>query len=422
MTIEKELKNLLIDKGFELKKTKKSSLWTLDHRVHSVVNFYNNGTVSFGFLEKYMRDKVAAELGTILNVKVSDKKDLYRNVLSQLPFYKSIEKNITFSSGEKGGDSVHISENVGMDVFNEIVKFIVSDSENTVPGIKIAFIGAGKVGCSLGKHLSLHGLDIVGYYSRSSASSREAADFTASQELSLPDVLTGAELIFITVPDGQIAAAAEEIARQARHENIDISGKIFCHCSGSFSAEVLHVLSEMGAYICSLHPMLAFADKFTSYEKLPEAFFSLEGDPETRDIVQEVISACGNTTTIIDGAKKAEYHLAAVISSNFVLALINQSMELLADCGFSPEDSGKALAPLIQNNINNILSRGPRESLTGPVERADIKTVEKHLAVLQGNRRKLYTLLSRELVTLAESRQGNNKDYSPLLSLLDENI
>ena len=72
MTIEKELKNLLIDKGFELKKTKKSSLWTLDHRVHSGVNFHNNGTVSFGFLEKYMRDKVTAELGTLLNVKVSD--------------------------------------------------------------------------------------------------------------------------------------------------------------------------------------------------------------------------------------------------------------------------------------------------------------------------------------------------------------
>lgn len=422
MTIEKELKNLLIDKGFELKKTKISSVWTLDHCTYKAVTFHNNGTVSFGYLGKYMRDTVTADLGTLLNLEASDKKDLYRKMLLKLPFYKNIEKNITFSLGGKGDDSVHISENVGMDVFNEIVKFIVMHSVNKVPGIKIAFIGAGKVGCSLGKHLSLHGLNVIGYYSRSSASAREAAGFTASQELSLPGVLTGAELIFITVPDGQIAVAAEEIARQVRHENIDISGKIFCHCSGSFSAEVLHVLSEMGAYTCSLHPMLAFADKFTSCEKLKEAFFSLEGDPETRDVVQGVISACGNTTTIIDGAKKAEYHLAAVISSNFVLALINQSMELLADCGFSPEDSGKALAPLIQNNINNILSRGPRESLTGPVERADVKTVEKHLAVLQGNRRKLYTLLSRELVTLAESRQGNNKDYSPLLSLLDEDI
>lgn len=288
--------------------------------------------------------------------------------------------------------------------------------------LKIAFIGAGKVGCSLGKHLSLHGLDVVGYYSRSPVSSREAAAFTTSRVLSLPRLLTAAELVFITVPDGQIAVAAEEIARQARDENIDISGKIFCHCSGSFSAEVLTVLSAMGAYTCSLHPMLAFADKFTSYEKLKEAFFSLEGDLEIRDTVQGIISTCGNTTTIIDGEKKAEYHLAAVIASNFVLALINQSMELLADCGFSPEDSGKALAPLIQNNINTVLSRGPRESLTGPVERADIKTIEKHLAVLQGNRRKLYALLSRELVTLAESRQGNNKDYSPLLSLLDEDI
>ena len=44
--------------------------------------------------------------------------------------------------------------------------------------IKFGFIGAGKVGFSLGKYLKENNINVIGYYSRKLHSSQEAAFFT----------------------------------------------------------------------------------------------------------------------------------------------------------------------------------------------------------------------------------------------------
>ena len=48
--------------------------------------------------------------------------------------------------------------------------------------MKIGFIGAGRVGCALGKYLKEKGagFSLTGYYSKSIASARGAAQFTDS--------------------------------------------------------------------------------------------------------------------------------------------------------------------------------------------------------------------------------------------------
>ena len=48
--------------------------------------------------------------------------------------------------------------------------------------IKIGFIGAGKVGFSLGKYLKEKNIDVTGYYSRSEHSSKEASTFTETRQ------------------------------------------------------------------------------------------------------------------------------------------------------------------------------------------------------------------------------------------------
>ncbi len=47
--------------------------------------------------------------------------------------------------------------------------------------MKIGFIGAGKVGVSLGKYFAENRLEVSGYFSRSESSAREAAVFTGSE-------------------------------------------------------------------------------------------------------------------------------------------------------------------------------------------------------------------------------------------------
>ena len=48
--------------------------------------------------------------------------------------------------------------------------------------MKIGFIGAGKVGFSLGKYFAEKGMELSGYYSKNPASSKAAAEFTSDRK------------------------------------------------------------------------------------------------------------------------------------------------------------------------------------------------------------------------------------------------
>ena len=71
--------------------------------------------------------------------------------------------------------------------------------------MRIGFIGAGKVGYSLGRYLKEHHISISGYYSRSLQSAMDAAEFTGTNFYStLDELVKDSEVLFITVPDGVI--------------------------------------------------------------------------------------------------------------------------------------------------------------------------------------------------------------------------
>lgn len=57
-------------------------------------------------------------------------------------------------------------------------------------------------------------------------------------------------------------------------------------------------------------------------------------------------------------------------------------------------------------------------SLTGPVERCDIGTIEGHLSSLQHDEQNLYILLSKKLITIAMKKNAE-KNYESLKFFLD---
>ena len=101
--------------------------------------------------------------------------------------------------------------------------------------LRIAFIGAGKVGCSLARYLGESGAaDIAGFFSRSESSAREAVEFAGGEVFTtLSEVAEAADAVFVTTPDGAIREVAEELAAGG----VDLDGKIIIHCSGATSSE-----------------------------------------------------------------------------------------------------------------------------------------------------------------------------------------
>lgn len=276
--------------------------------------------------------------------------------------------------------------------------------------MKIGFIGAGKVGCSLGRYFVERQVPVIGYYSRHPESAQDAANFTKTEFFDdVSKLVEQSDAIFVTVPDGQISSVYDEIRK------LNIKNKQICHCSGAMTArEAFSDIAEHGAFGYSIHPLFPVSSKYESFRELKDAFFCLEGDEKYLGEWMELFQGFGNPTRVIDGTKKTAYHAACAISSNLVCALVSESISLLLECGFSEEEALQALMPLAKSNINKVFQVGPKEALTGPVERCDVETVRKHLdCFLSEEQTQMYRAVSRCLVKIAKERHPD-VDYSSM--------
>lgn len=280
--------------------------------------------------------------------------------------------------------------------------------------IRFGFIGAGKVGFSLGKYLKENNINISGYYSKTQYSSKEAANFTDTRQYKdLKSLINDSDAIFITTPDEQIQGVWNEIKK------LPIREKLICHCSGSISSKIFSNINNHGAYGYSIHPLFAISDKYNSYKDLSQAFITIEGNENYINYFKDLFITLGNNVAIIDEKNKSLYHAAAVTVSNLVLGLINNGVNYLKQCGFTEEMAVKALFPLIEFNLKNIKEKGIIDSLTGPVERADLSTIIGHCEVLSGDNKILYKLLSKNILEIAKEK-NINRDYKNLDEYLGE--
>lgn len=282
--------------------------------------------------------------------------------------------------------------------------------------MKIGFIGAGKVGFSLGKYFVSNGIFVTGYYSMSPKSAKSAAEFTNSRMYnSLTDILKDSDTLFITVPDDAIGTVWEYM------KNLDVKNKKICHCSGSISSAAFFDAENKGAYVYSIHPLCAVSDRYNSWHDLKNAVFTIEGSRQYLTQMQNLFTELGNTVAVIDTADKALYHVGAVMASNLVIALLAMGKDILKQCGFSEETAQKAILPLFKVNMDNIVKYGLTNALTGPIERNDIKTVKRHLENLSKdfNQAQIYRLLSLKLIQIAEQKYPQ-KNYTQIKEVLKD--
>ena len=291
----------------------------------------------------------------------------------------------------------------------------------------IGFIGAGKVGVSLGRYLfeDCPNARLCGYYSRSIESSNYAAKITNSAQFNnLEKLIEKCNILIITTSDDAIADVWGELS------NFNIQNKIVCHCSGSLSSEIFFDISSKGSFACSMHPLKAINSKESSYKDLKDSYFTLEGDTQAVDIMKSFLQYKGNPYKLMTSADKRSYHLASVFMSNLMIAMGNISVKLLAKYGFSEEESLMALSSLSIGNINRMFEVGLEDALTGPLERSDIETIKNHLSSLSDDKdckgldedslvriEKIYRLLSLDLLEVAQKKHPD-RNYSDIEDLL----
>lgn len=281
--------------------------------------------------------------------------------------------------------------------------------------MRAGFIGAGKVGWTLGKYFTEHGMEVSGYFSKSPSSAKEAAEFTHTRCYSqLREIVSESDALFVTCPDDAIAGVWEDVKQYS------LQGKCICHCSGALSSAVFSEADRMGAFGYSIHPLFAIHSKTQSYREISSSFFTIEGHEKYLAYWQELFRSFGNPVRSISAKDKILYHAAAVFASNLVCGLFSEARGLLEQCGFEEEEAQKAIAPIFLGNAASLAKLGPEKALTGPLERADAATMEKHLSALPKEEREIYRQLSQSVLKVA-AKKNPQRDYEKIKEILDHN-
>lgn len=251
--------------------------------------------------------------------------------------------------------------------------------------MKISFIGAGKVGTAFGKYISGHH-HILYYYSQSLKSSERAAKFVkAKATSSIKTLIEESEVIFITTQDKNISFVVDTI----QGLGLNVVNKHFVHMSGALTSEVLQPLKKLGGLTASIHPLQTFPSIEKGFQGLKDAYFSIEGDG---DFIKPCLKSLGNPYLELKTHQKSQYHMAACIFSNYLVSLMAYGSKMLKDIGIEEGVGLKAMLPLIEATMDNVMTLGPKEALTGPIQRGDLITLEGHMETVDGLDLELYKI------------------------------
>ncbi|MFE0047124.1 Rossmann-like and DUF2520 domain-containing protein [Streptomyces albireticuli] len=245
--------------------------------------------------------------------------------------------------------------------------------------LTVGVVGAGRVGPSLAAALKLAGHRPVAASGVSDASVRRAAALLPDVPLVPPaEVLARAELVLLTVPDdvlpGLVAGLAETGAVRP--------GQLLVHTSGRHGTAVLDPARRAGALPLALHPAMTFTGTPVDVERLAGCSFGVTAPDQLRLAAEALVIEMGGEPEWIAEEARPRYHAALSMSSNHLVTLVAQAMELLRTAGVSAPD--RMLGPLLGAALDNVLRAGDA-ALTGPVARGDAGTVAAHIEELRAH-------------------------------------
>ena len=285
--------------------------------------------------------------------------------------------------------------------------------------MKIGFIGAGKVGTSLGIFFKNNGLALSGYFSRSESSSQNAADLTESSIFSdIPTLLNASNLVFITTGDDQISSVINQIAQSA----CLTANHTLIHTSGALSTDLFDAIKTTGSGLCSLHPIMSFSDIINAAQNLSSTVFTLEGNEKGLADVEKIIQITANPYFIINKEHKVLYHAAACMLSNYLVTLMDSGFELLKATGIAEDQIIKAFMPLITATLGNIEKSGTLNALTGPLVRGDENTISKHVEAIKTQTPEfltLYQIMGLATIDMIKDKRIDTEKYDQLKNILN---
>jgi predicted short-subunit dehydrogenase-like oxidoreductase (DUF2520 family) len=217
--------------------------------------------------------------------------------------------------------------------------------------------------------------------------------------LAADQVVVAADLVLIAVPDDVLRDLVAGLASTGAWTE----RQIVAHTSGAHGIGVLDPAAARGVVPLALHPAMTFTGRPEDLDRLAGASFGVTAPEEMRPVAEALVVELGGEPIWVPERARALYHTALTLGSNYLITLVNESIDLLDDAGV--ESPAQLLAPLLSAALDNAL-RLHDAALTGPISRGDVATVALHLETLRPGHpdaAELYAALGRRTVRRAQA-------------------
>jgi predicted short-subunit dehydrogenase-like oxidoreductase (DUF2520 family) len=254
----------------------------------------------------------------------------------------------------------------------------MSHSQSAHPAeLGVGVVGAGRVGTALAVALRRSGHRIVAVSAVSAASLDRVEALLPGTPVRPPqDVVAGADLVLLTVPDDALPALVSGLAATGT----ELAGRLVMHASGRHGLAVLEPATRRGALPLALHPVMTFTGRSDDVDRLAGVSFGVTTPEQLRPVAEVLVMEMGGEPVFIAEEDRGLYHAALAGAANHLVTQVVQAADLLAAAGVA--QPSRMLGPLLGAALDNALRLGDA-ALTGPVARGDAETVASHLAALR---------------------------------------
>ncbi len=241
--------------------------------------------------------------------------------------------------------------------------------------IKVVLLGSGNVAYHLA--LALKSAEQVELIQRYSRNGNNDAFFDASLPCSnnLQDIKK-ADIYILAIKDESIGSLSEKL----QHLN-----GLVVHTSGSIGMKTLHAGLKRGV----LYPVQTFSiNKKIDFKKVPLVIEAASKDDF--QLLHTLATSLSEQVFELDSSEREKLHVSAVFANNFSNYMFACADALCKEFKL-PFD---ILRPIILETGKKIQTMDPLEAQTGPARRNDGAVIEKHIEMLQGEKKEIYRLLS----------------------------
>ncbi len=246
---------------------------------------------------------------------------------------------------------------------------------------KVIILGAGNVANHLYRSFSLvEDIEIVQVYNRNPEHLNFVKD--PSKRISQLDELKEADLYLVAINDDALTEIADKLK---------INKGIVAHTSGGQTMGVFDKFKDHGVF----YPLQTFSkNKNLNFKEIP---ICIEANTEENEnYLKKIAGLVSEQIYEVNSDQRKALHISAVFVNNFS----NHLFTIAEDYCREKELPFKIFRPLIKETFSKIDMLSPFSAQTGPAIRNDQRTIKEHLEMLQGDRKRIYTILTESIQNL----------------------